>query len=250
MSRPRVRRTVEGTRARSSTDLKAAIAAREEPSYIPVGLYGIRFTLKTLGVQQCRQLLCSRGRVVDAGEHHVLDEDLPAAQREVAVALRENVRQGIAVVHRHQVRAQPRIGCVDREREPDRELDFVDESSQTRQPAHGGDRRTPVRDSDLRQAAGGCEHLIDVQEGFAHAHEDEMVHGLEPAEVQHLVEDLRRAQVAPEAHRPGRTERARERAARLRGDADRTTAVAVAHQDRLHGMPVRRAKEGLDGAVR
>ena len=45
MSRPRVRRTVAGTRARSSSALKAAIAARDEPSYLPVGLYGMRFTL-------------------------------------------------------------------------------------------------------------------------------------------------------------------------------------------------------------
>ena len=49
MSRPRVRRTVDGMRARSSTFLNAAIAAREEPSYIPVGLYGIRLTLKIFG---------------------------------------------------------------------------------------------------------------------------------------------------------------------------------------------------------
>ena len=45
MSRPRVRRTVAGTRARSSSCLKAAIVSREEPSKLPVGLYGIRLTL-------------------------------------------------------------------------------------------------------------------------------------------------------------------------------------------------------------
>jgi methionine-R-sulfoxide reductase len=38
MSRPRVRRTVAGSRARSRTCLKAAIASRDDPSYIPVGL--------------------------------------------------------------------------------------------------------------------------------------------------------------------------------------------------------------------
>src|SRR5215813_14870202 len=38
MSRPRVRRTVAGTRARSRTALNAAIASRDEPSYKPVGL--------------------------------------------------------------------------------------------------------------------------------------------------------------------------------------------------------------------
>ena len=45
MSRPRVRRTVARRPCSSSTALKAAIAAGEEPSYIPVGLYGIRLTL-------------------------------------------------------------------------------------------------------------------------------------------------------------------------------------------------------------
>jgi hypothetical protein len=45
MSRPRVSLTVAGSLARSSTSLNAAIALRDEPSYIPVGLYGIRFTL-------------------------------------------------------------------------------------------------------------------------------------------------------------------------------------------------------------
>src|SRR5947209_842589 len=45
MSRPRVSLTVAGNRARSSAALKAAIAFEVEPSYIPVGLYGIRFLL-------------------------------------------------------------------------------------------------------------------------------------------------------------------------------------------------------------
>ena len=38
MSRPRVRRTVYGSRAASSTALNAAIVSRDEPVYIPVGV--------------------------------------------------------------------------------------------------------------------------------------------------------------------------------------------------------------------
>ena len=72
---------------------------------------------------------------------------------------------------------------------------------------------------------------------------------LEPAEVEHLVEDLRGAQVAAEAHRAGRAEGARERAARLRGDADRAAAVAVAHQHRLDRVAVGGAEERLHRAV-
>ena len=41
MSRPRVRRTVAGTPARTSVSRNAPIAFRDEPSYIPVGLFGL-----------------------------------------------------------------------------------------------------------------------------------------------------------------------------------------------------------------
>ena len=77
-----------------------------------------------------------------------------------------------------------------------------------------------------------------------------MVDRLEPAEVQHLVEDLGGAQVAAELHRARRAERARQRAARLRGDADRAASVAVAHQHCLDRMAVGGTEERLDGAVR
>ena len=66
MSRPRVRRTVAGSRARSSTALNAAIASRVEPSKAPVGLYGIRFTLKTFGSSSRAELGGLLDAVVDA----------------------------------------------------------------------------------------------------------------------------------------------------------------------------------------
>ena len=49
MSRPRVSRTVARSPCSSSTARNASIAPREEPPYIPVGLYGMRLTLKTFG---------------------------------------------------------------------------------------------------------------------------------------------------------------------------------------------------------
>ena len=82
------------------------------------------------------------------------------------------------------------------------------------------------------------EHAVEVHHRLAHAHEHEVVDRLDAAEVQHLVEDLRGGQVAAELHRPGGAERAGQRAARLRGDADRAAAVAVAHQHRLDRPPV------------
>ena len=93
------------------------------------------------------------------------------------------------------------------------------------------------------------EHVVEVHHRLAHAHEHEVVDGLDAAEVQHLVEDLARGQVAAELHRAGGAERAGQRAAGLRGDADRAAAVAVAHQHGLDGAAVVGVEERLDGAV-
>ena len=65
---------------------------------------------------------------------------------------------------------------------------------------------------------------------------------LDAAEVQRLVEDLRRGQVAAELHRAGRAERAGQRAAGLRGQAERAAAVAVAHQHGLDRAAVVRSR--------
>jgi hypothetical protein len=73
---------------------------------------------------------------------------------------------------------------------------------------------------------------------------------LDAAEVQRLVEDLARRQVAPELHRARRAERARQGAPRLRREAQRAPAVAVAHEHRLDGAAVAAGVEqGLDRAV-
>ena len=172
-------------------------------------------------------------RVVHPIEHHVLDEHLAAVQLEMAAALGEDVLERIAVVHRHQPAAQ-RVGrCVQREREADRLADLVDESPQAGQPADGRDRRAPVRDADVGQPARGREHGVDVEHRLAHPHEDDMVDLLSPAEV----------------HLPGGAERARERAAGLRGHANGTAPVAVAHEHRLDGVPLTGVEQRLDGAV-
>ena len=98
-------------------------------------------------------------------------------------------------------------------------------------------------------APGGGEHLVEVQHRLAHPHEDAVVDRLDPAEVERLVEDLRRGQVPAELHLPGRAERAGERAAGLGRDADRPAAVAVAHQHRLDRLAVGGVEERLHRAV-
>ncbi len=138
---------------------------------------------------------------------------------------------------------------MQRQREPDRLVDLVHEAPQARKPADGRDRRAPVRDPEVGQSARRVEHVVEVQHRLAHSHEDAVVDGLEAAEVERLVDDLPGGQVAAELHRPGRAERARQRAPGLRRDADRATTVAIAHQHGLDRMSVVRVEERLDRPV-
>ena len=104
-------------------------------------------------------------------------------------------------------------------------------------------------DAEVGQQGAGGEHRVEVHRRLPHAHEDDVVDRLDAAEVERLVEDLVGAQVAAELHLAGGAEGAGQRAAGLRGEADRAAAVAVAHQDRLQRAPVGGAEERLDGAV-
>ena len=198
----------------------------------------MRLTLNALGSSAAASAVASGRRVVHAREHDVLDEHLSATQLDVATAFREHVRERIAVVDRHELGAFRRVGCMEREREPDRLVDLVDEAAQPGHPADGRDRRAAVGDPEVGKAACRREHLVDVEERLSHPHVHGVVRRLPPTEVQRLVEDLRGGQVATEAHRARRAERARERAARLRREAERAPSVAVAHEHGLDRMPV------------
>ena len=98
-------------------------------------------------------------------------------------------------------------------------------------------------------ALAGGEDGVDVHRRLPHAHEDDVVDRLQAAEVERLVEDLVGAQVAAELHLAGGAEGAGQRAAGLRGEADRAAPVAVAHQHRLDRPPVAGVEERLDRAV-
>src|SRR6478672_7265893 len=97
MSRPRVRRTVAVRRCSARIARKASIRSGGE-------LAGVL------------------GAIVDSVEHHVLDEDLAAAASPVALAGGQHLRQRVAVVDRHQLRAQAVVGGVQGEGEADRHL--------------------------------------------------------------------------------------------------------------------------------
>ena len=98
------------------------------------------------------------------------------------------------------------------------------------------------------------EHVVVVVEGLAHAHHHDvrdacvLLVAQQAGEPQQLLADLLGLEVAPEPHAAGGAERARERAARLRREAD-GAALAVAHRDGLERVAVVRAQLQLDRAV-
>ena len=98
-------------------------------------------------------------------------------------------------------------------------------------------------------ALAGGEDRVDVHRRLPHPHEDDVVDRFDAAEVERLVEDLVGAEVAAELHLAGGAEGAGQRAARLRGEADRAPPVAVAHQHRLDRPAVGGVEERLDRAV-
>jgi hypothetical protein len=161
----------------------------------------------------------------------------------------EHLAQRVAVVHRHQLGAERLVGGVDRQRQAHRRtvhghpLDPGD-------PADGRHADVRVRDADVREALAGSEHRVEVHERLAHSHEHGVVDGLLAAEMERLVQDLGRRQVAPEPHPPGGTEGARERAARLARHAQRAPSVAISHQHGLHRSAIARLEERLFGAIR
>jgi hypothetical protein len=106
-----------------------------------------------------------------------------------------------------------------------------------------------VRDTQVGQALAGGEHVGQVHHRLAHAHEDGVIHRRRAPEVQGLVEDLARGQVAAELHLAGGAERAGQRAARLRGQAQRAPFVLVAHEHRLDRAPIVGAEQRFHRAV-
>ena len=248
MSRPRVRRTVAVRRCSARIARKRSICSGRRAVVGAGRVVGDQVDLVDAGVEQGRELAGVLGPVVDAVEHHVLDEDLAAAARPVAVAGGEHLGQRVAVVDRHQLRAQAVVGRVQGERQADRHL-ALGEAVDPGHPADRRDRGAPVGDAEVGQPLAGGEHRVEVHRRLPHPHEDDVVDRLDAAEVERLVEDLVGGQVAAELHLAGGAEGAGQRAARLRGDADRAPAVAVAHQDRLDRAAVGGVEERLDRAV-
>ena len=94
--------------------------------------------LVALGIEQLRERDRLAVVVVDAREHHVLDEHLAPAALVVRVAGGEHVGDRMAVVDRHDLRAQRVVGRVQRERQPQRHVGLR-QPPDAGQPADGRD---------------------------------------------------------------------------------------------------------------
>lgn len=92
--------------------------------------------LVALGVEQTGQLDRLLVTVVDASQHHVLDESHTAASFVVAVAGSQQLSDRVAVVDGHDLAAQRVIWCVQRQGEADRS-GLLSQSVNSRYPANG-----------------------------------------------------------------------------------------------------------------
>ena len=120
MSRPRVRRTVAGTPrsmsvVRKSLDRLAARAAEGPAGRVVRDQVHLERLARREQRGQGDRLLAA---IVDAAEHQVLDVDAPASRGAPPPAGFEHVGERIAVVDRHQLRAQRVVGGMQRERQP------------------------------------------------------------------------------------------------------------------------------------
>ena len=212
-----------------------------------------------------RELARVRGAVVDAVEHHVLERHEVARRAvEVAQARREELGERILAVDRHEAVAQRVVAA--RAATPRARPDTRRAGGRSRHEA-----RRRQRDAAARQAVGVVvEHqpqrrhdVVEVGERLAHAHHhdvgDRRAALLDPGRadavgeqravrVPELADDLGGRQVAVEALLAGRAERAVERAARLRRDAQRA-AVVLRNVDRLDRVAVADVEQPLARAV-
>ena len=176
MSRPRVRRTVTGTRARSSSWLERGDRGRATSlRTCPVGLYGIRLTLKWSRPRSSASARACSGASFTPASITYSTKTRRLVALDVAAALGDDSRERVPLVHRHDPRPQLVVRRVEREREADRLVDLVHEAPQAGQPADRRDRRPPVRDAEIRQPPRRGEHLVEVEHRLAHPHEDAVV---------------------------------------------------------------------------
>jgi hypothetical protein len=208
------------------------------------------------------ELVCKAGegggllrRVIDSGEHDVLDAEAARVAANAGERL-PKLREGVAPSDGH----DPRAGLLDRrveaESQPDlREL--LDERRDLRRDPHGGHRDPPRAELEpLRRGEGAKRgrEMGPVVKRLSHPHEDDLGHGAElllphaPVDVEPLPEDLRGVKVPREAKGARRAEAAGRRAADLAGDAE-GPALSARDPDRLDRGTIRQPEPELPGPV-
>ena len=190
--------------------------------------------------------------IVDAAHHRVLEGDPPVRGGDVVPAGFQEHFHAPAAIDGHDPVTDVVVRRVQRHGQRELGPQFH-ELIDLRHDAAGGHRDVPGTDvgavlpgDDVEEA----EHVVIVQKGLSHAHEDDV--GDPDAQFSLGGVDLRQHLGGPEAPGTavdgGRAEGTAHVAADLGGNTDGVT-VLVFHQDRFHGVPVVQFVKILDGAV-
>ena len=206
---------------------------------------GDEVELRGLAAQQPREFTRLRTLVVDAIEHHILEGDAAAVLFiDVVPAGLEQLGDRVLAVDRHELVAQRVIRRMQGHRE--RAVGLLRELVDLRHEAGGRERDAAARDVEAKiiEHDAHCGHdITEVGERLAHAHQHDIGHRPQPAGLEaefavgepDLADDLGGGEVAVETLLRRRAERAVERAADLRGHAERA-AVGLGDVDHLEGL--------------
>ena len=219
---------------------------------------GDEVELRGLAAQQLRERASLRTLIVHAIEHHILEGDAASVLFiDVVPAGLEQLGDRVLAVDRHELVAQRVIRRMQGHRE--RAVGFLRELVDLRHEAGGRERDAATRDVEAKiiEHDAHCGHdITEVGERLAHAHQHDIGHRPQPAGLEaefavgepDLADDLGGGEVAVETLLRRRAERAVERAADLRGHAERA-AVGLGDVDHLEGLRAIGAQQPLARTV-
>ena len=220
-------------------------------------------------LEQLHQQLGVIHGIVDALEHHIFEGDAARVRRtRIVAAGLQQFGNRIFAIERHQLVAQLVAHGMQRDRQHD--ADFVAGADDVRHHARGRQRDTAAGNADAFIVGDDQQriaHRVEIIERLAHPHHDDI--GDEPAAGRRLAigpvveavarhhdlaDDFTRREIAHQPLRAGVAERAIQRAADLRGNAERA-AVGFRDVDTLdlvrflETVAARQAQQPFAGAV-
>ena len=187
--------------------------------------------------------------VVEPLPHDVLDREAALVGEVILAQHLEHLVDGIDLLERHERLALVVHSVV--HTDSDVHTGLLDQRLEFGLLAHGADGDAlgaPCQTPRLGEDGDDAHHLVEIVEGFAHAHKHDIGQLLALWDAEHLVDDLVAGEVAMESLAPGHAEVAVHAAALLRRDAQRVP-VLVGDIDGLDGLTVAHVEEVLDGAV-